>query len=101
MAYLQGVQEKLPELRDLCAKYHVRELAIFGSALRADFGGDSDLDFLVEFQPNSPIGLFELAGMQLDLQELFGRRVDLIPKKGLKSTMRDKVLSEAQLLYAG
>lgn len=101
MSYFDKVREKLPELRDLCAKYHVRELAIFGSAIRPDFTPDSDLDFLVEFEPHASIGLFELAGMQLDLQELFGRRVDLIPKKGLRPGIQNSVLSEARLLYAG
>lgn len=101
MPYLQEVREKLPPLRALCTKYRVKELSLFGSAVRSDFNSQSDLDFLVEFLPNAGIGLFEFAGMEQDLEDLFGRKVDLITKKGLKPLIRDTVLSEAQLLYAG
>lgn len=101
MDYLEKIQERLPDLQALCARYQVRELSLFGSALRADFNAESDLDFLVEFKPQSSIGLFELAGMQLDLQKLFHRKVDLVPKKGLKHNFRSDVLSQARLIYAG
>jgi uncharacterized protein len=100
MLYPEQIREKLPELRNVCAKYHVRRLALFGSALRSDFTAESDVDFLVEFDPNASIGLFELAGMQMDLEQLFGRKIDLIPKKGLKPALKD-ALTEAQLVYAG
>ena len=101
MPYLEEVRQKLPQLRVLCAKYRVRELSLFGSAVRSDFNSQSDLDFLVEFLPNAGIGLFEFAGMEQDLEDLFGRKVDLITKKGLKPLLKDTVSGEAQLLYAG
>lgn len=101
MSYFDTIRERLPELRRLCVKYHVRELSVFGSALREDFSPDSDLDFLVEFEPLAPIGLFELSGMRLELQELLGRKVDLVPKKSLRPALRNNALSEARLLYAG
>jgi predicted nucleotidyltransferase len=101
MPYLEEVREKLPQLRALCTKYRVKELSLFGSAVRSDFNSESDLDFLVDFLPNSGIGLFEFAGMEQDLEDLFGRKVDLIPKKGLKPLIKDNVLGEAHLLYAG
>jgi uncharacterized protein len=100
MPYPEQIGKKLPELRNICAKYHVRKLALFGSALRSNFTAESDLDFLVEFDQDAAIGLFELAGMQMDLEELFGRKIDLVPKKGLKPALQD-ALSEAQLVYAG
>jgi hypothetical protein len=100
MPYPEQIREKLPELRNICVKYHVRKLALFGSALRPNFTPESDLDFLVEFDQNASIGLFELAGMQMDLEQLFGRKIDLVPKKGLRPALQD-VLSEAQLVYAG
>ena len=100
MSYLDQIRARLPEVRSICAKYHVRELSIFGSVLRPEFSTSSDLDFLVEFEPQAAIGLLELAGMQLELQALFGRNVDLVPKKGLKPALKN-VLNEAHLLYAG
>lgn len=86
-------------IADLCRRYRVRELSIFGSALRDDFRDDSDLDLLVEFEPNAKIGV-ELIDLQLALEDLLGRRVDLAPKRGLKSLIRDSVLSSARVLYA-
>lgn len=87
------------DIADLCRRYRVRELSIFGSALRDDFRDDSDLDLLVEFEPDAKIGV-ELIDLQLALEDLLGRRVDLAPKRGLKSLIRDSVLSSARVLYA-
>ena len=87
-------------LRPICERYQVRELALFGSALGHDFGPQSDLDFLVEFQPDAQIGFLALASLQRELSGLLGRPVDLVPKGGLKPVIRDEVLSEAEVLYA-
>ena len=84
----------------LCREYHVQELAIFGSALRPDFGPHSDIDLLVTFHPEARIGLMELCGLQAELSDLLGRNVDLVPKNGLKPLIREAVLSQAQVLYA-
>jgi predicted nucleotidyltransferase len=84
----------------LCRRYGVRELALFGSALRADFRPDSDIDLLVEFQPESRPGLLTLSRLRLDLAELLGRPVDLVPKAGLKPAIRESVLASARLIYA-
>lgn len=87
-------------LADICQRYHVRELAVFGSALRDDFGTESDLDVLVEFAPGAPIGLIELSRLQRELSALVGRQVDVVPKAGLKEAIRQEVLAQAEVVYA-
>jgi uncharacterized protein len=88
------------ELAELCRKYHVRELSVFGSASRDDMRQDSDIDLLVEFLPEAHIDLVDYAGFMLDLSQLMGRKVDLVSKRGLKPLIRASVLKEARLLYA-
>jgi hypothetical protein len=86
-------------LARICQRYGVRELSIFGSAIREDFRADSDVDLLVQFDPSATIGFMALAAMQRELSALLGRNVDLVPKDGLKPFIRDSVLSAAQVLY--
>ncbi len=88
------------ELAEICQRYHVRELALFGSVLRDDFRDDSDIDVLVEFEPDAPIGFFELARLQRDLTELFCRDVEVVPKGGLNPVIRKPVLESAVVLFA-
>ena len=88
------------KLAEICRRYQVRELAVFGSAARGDMRQDSDIDLLVEFLPQAEIGLLEHAGLMLDLSELLGRSVDLVSKRGLKPMIRDSVLREARPVYA-
>ena len=90
----------LAEIRVLCKRYRVAELALFGSARRTDFRPDSDVDLLVSFQPDAAPGFLTLAGLQRELAELLQRRVDLVPKDGLKPLIRDTVLASAEVLYA-
>jgi uncharacterized protein len=99
---LKQVKIKLPmdEIATFCRRHHIRQLALFGSALREDFGPDSDLDILVEFEPEAQVGFMALSGMQLELAELLQRPVDLVPRQGLKPKIRDAVLSSAQVIYA-
>lgn len=87
-------------LGNLCRRFQVRELCLFGSALSEDFSVESDVDFLVEFQPQAKIGLLALARMQRELSDLLHRRVDLVPKKGLKAGIRATVVDRAEVLYA-
>lgn len=88
----------------LCRKYHVKELAVFGSALRDDFRADSDVDFLVRFE-NDDAGpwMGYLTGLQEDLAELLGRPVDVVDWNGIeKSTnplRRSAILGGRKLLY--
>ncbi len=88
------------KLADLCRKYRVRELSVFGSAARGEMRADSDIDILVDFLPDSGVDLFDHAGLMLDLANSLGRRVDLVSKNGLKPLIRESVLEDARLLYA-
>jgi len=88
------------KLAELCQRYSVRELSVFGSAARGEMRPDSDIDLLVEFIPEAKVDLFDYSGLMLDLSELIGRQVDLVSKKGLKPLIRASVLKEARLLYA-
>lgn len=83
----------------LCRKHHIRRLSLFGSVLGADFREDSDVDVLVEFEPGCTPG-FGFFGIQDELSELLGRKVDLNTPGFLSRHFRDKVLKEAEIEYA-
>ena len=88
-------------LATFCRKHGIRRLSIFGSALREDFGPESDIDVLVEFEPERIPGLIRLAGMELELSELFsGRKVDLRTPGDLSRYFRQEVLDTAEVQYA-
>jgi Predicted nucleotidyltransferases len=86
-------------IAELCDRHHVRRLALFGSVLRGDFRPDSDVDLLVEFEPGRTPG-FGFIGLQDELSRLLGRRVDLNTPQCLSACFRDKVLAEAEVIYA-
>lgn len=83
---------------DFCRRHHVRRLALFGSVLRGDFGPDSDVDVLVEFEPGHVPG-FAFFDMQEELAGILGRRVDLHTPGSLSRYFRDRVVREAQDQY--
>lgn len=89
----------MDRIADLCREYRVQELSLFGSVLRADFGRGSDLDMLVLFQPDADISLIELSALQRRLAATLRRKVDLVPKRGLKPMIRDEVLASARVIY--
>jgi len=84
----------------ICRRYDVRELLLFGSAARGDQGSASDLDLLVEFQPEARTGFLALAGLSRELSSLLQRKVDLVPREGLKPAIRDEVLADAEVFFA-
>jgi hypothetical protein len=87
-------------LAELCRRHRVRRLSLFGSVLRADFGPDSDVDMLVEFEPGHTPGL-AMQGIEDELSALVGgRRVDLVTERSLHPLIRDRVLAGARVLYA-
>ena len=89
------------ELAAFCRTRDVRWLAIFGSALRADFGPESDVDVLVEFAPGRAPGLLGMADMEIELSALFdGRKVDLRTLQDLSRHFRQEVLDAAEVQYA-
>jgi len=97
---MQNLDLPVEKIRMLCRRYRVRELALFGSALRDDFEAESDVDLLVEFEPEAQVGFMTLARMQRELSNILHRPVDLVPKGGLKPKIRQAVLSSAEVLYA-
>jgi hypothetical protein len=87
-------------LARFCRERGIRRLAVFGSALRADFGPDSDIDLLVEFEPDRIPTLFDIAGMEQELSALLGgRKVDLRTPEDLSRYFRDWVMAEAEVQY--
>ena len=88
-------------LASLCQEHGIKRLAFFGSALREDFGPESDIDVLVEFEPDRIPGLLGVADMELELSELFsGRKVDLRTPEDLSPYFRQEVLDAAEVQYA-
>ena len=84
-----------------CIQNHIIRLSLFGSVLRDDFQMDSDIDFLVEFEPAKVPGLIRLCRMQRELSELLdGRKVDLRTPQELSKYFRDEVLAQAEVQYA-
>ncbi|HWB20756.1 MAG TPA: nucleotidyltransferase domain-containing protein [Phycisphaerales bacterium] len=91
-----------PELRigELCRRFGVKSLSLFGSILGDHFTSDSDVDMLVEFIPQSRIGLIGIANLQAELSQLIGRNVDLRTPAELSRYFRNEVLAHAKLLHA-
>jgi predicted nucleotidyltransferase len=87
-------------LAEMCRRYHVKELSLFGSAVRGEMGPDSDIDILVEFEPGVRIGLIKFESFVDELELLSGRRIDLVTKSGLKPWVRPSVLKDARVIYA-
>lgn len=87
-------------LEDFCQRYQVRRLAVFGSALRDDFGPESDIDILILFESETRVSFLTLGQMRRELSQIFRRPVDLIPQEGLKPAIRDEILSSIKVLYA-
>lgn len=82
-----------------CRHNHIRRLALFGSVLRDDFTEDSDIDILVEFEPNHPVGFLGLAGMEIELSQILGRHAEIHTVPGLNPRFRDEVLQVAEVQY--
>jgi uncharacterized protein len=85
-------------LAALCRKHHIKRLAFFGSVLRDDFGPESDVDLLYEFEEGKTpgLGIFDVMD---DFEALFGRKVDLVSFKYIKPRLRARILAEAQIEY--
>ncbi|HTW92215.1 MAG TPA: nucleotidyltransferase family protein [bacterium] len=89
------------KIAELCRRYGVAELALFGSVLRDDFRADSDVDILVSFGTEVHPSLLELVELREDLKDIFGREVDLVERAGLRNPFRRRaILSTAEVVYA-
>ena len=88
-------------LKALCDRWAVSEMSLFGSAVRSDFGVDSDVDVLVAFQPEAPWTLLDLVRMRDELSELFSRPVDLVERDAVRNPFRRKaILEPREIVYA-
>ncbi len=87
------------QLAAFCERHHIRKLSLFGSVLTELFRPTSDIDILVEFEPGKAPDGFTFAGMELELTELLGRKVDLREAEELSPYFRDKVVASAAVQY--
>lgn len=88
------------KLESLCHHHHIAKLSFFGSVLGNQFGVDSDVDVLVEFDAEHIPGLIEFIGMEMELSDLLGRKADLHTSQSLSHHFRDHVIAEARVQYA-
>ena len=100
-----GNRVQLPDdqLDELCRRWRIEELSVFGSVLREDFGADSDIDLLVDFQPDARHTIFDVLRLEEEFTALVGRKVDLIEKRAIarsdNSFRRRAILGAAQVIY--
>jgi hypothetical protein len=99
MTLPSGLTLPMGRIAEICRKYRVKELAVFGSAARGDMRPDSDLDLLVEFLPEAKIG-WEFFELEEELARALARKVDLGSKRSLKPWVRQDVLRDARIIYA-
>jgi predicted nucleotidyltransferase len=100
---MQEKKFRLPrkKIAEFCKRWGITEFSLFGSVLREDFRPESDIDVLVSLDPSAHIGLFELAQMQIELENIFKRPVDLVEKDALRNSYRrSEILKTAQVIYA-
>ena len=101
---IQNIVVSKAALEEFCRKHHVRRLALFGSVLRDGFGPASDVDVLVEFDPQARHDLWDLFYMKEELERLFGRTVDLVNREALEQSRnwirRRAILESAEIVYA-
>jgi hypothetical protein len=100
-----GIQIDMPKdkIAAFCRRNHIRSFAFFGSVLRGDFGPESDVDVVVEFEPGQEPGLMELVGMQNELSEILGRKTDVVERKAVEKSenyiRRRHVLQSLETVY--
>ena len=94
----RSLQLDRDRIADFCRRHRIRRLALFGSALRDDFGPDSDVDVLVEFEPGAAPGL-AFFSIQRELSDLLGRPVDLLTPGSIRPAYRNEILNTAEDVY--
>lgn len=88
------------KIAEFCQRHHILKLSLFGSVLRNDFKPESDIDFLVEFEPGRTPGYFKLVSMEIELSEMLkGRKIDLRTLDELSIYFRGRVMAEALVQY--
>ena len=100
---LRNIVYSQNELEKFCQRWQVIRREIFGSAIRDDFNEKSDIDLLVEYHPDFHRTLADMEEMQIEIEEIFQRPVDLITKKSIERSLnpykRKNILSQAVVLY--
>lgn len=90
-------------IKDFCRRWHIHELALFGSVLQDRYEPDSDVDVLVTFSPDTPWTLFDMVHMRDELKDIFGREVDLVSRRGIERSHNDlrrkAILSSGEAIY--
>ncbi len=98
---MQELPVPISGIPDFCRRWKVRELAFFGSVLRADFRDDSDVDVLVTFAPDAEWSLLDVARMREELKALFGRETDIVEESAVRNPyMRASIRRSKRVLYA-
>jgi predicted nucleotidyltransferase len=96
-----GIFLNYDDIENICKKYYINELSIFGSSIRNDFNEDSDIDILVSFSKNSNIDLFDIMNLEKEFSQLLKREVDIVEKEALKNPIRKtRILSTREIIYA-
>ncbi len=95
----QKIRVDPEEIAAFCRRSHIRKLAFFGSVLREDFGPESDVDVLVEFESGHAVGLIRLAGLERELSAILERKADMRSPADLSKYFRDDVVRSAEVLY--
>lgn len=90
-------------IEDFCSEWKLNEFAVFGSVLNDDFNSDSDIDVLIDFDEKSGISLLSMAKMKSELEDICGRKVDLITRRGIQSSKnylrREAILNSIEVIY--
>lgn len=95
-----GIDLSNKNISEFCKRNYIRKLSVFGSYLRGDMTADSDIDILVEFDPDHVPGLIRLAKMENELSSILGRKADMRTAADLSRYFRQEVLESAQVKYA-
>ena len=96
-----GIFLNYDDIVQLCKKYFIKELSIFGSSIRDDFTLNSDVDILISFDKNSEITLFDIMDLEKDFSKLINKEVDIVEKEALKNPIRkSQIMSTREVIYA-
>ena len=99
MSEFETIKKKIASNEEYLRKtYGVKEIGVFGSFARGDNEADSDVDISIELDRSVPVGFFEFARMQFYLEDLLGKKVDLVIKSGIKALIKDAILSQLILI---
>lgn len=101
---IQNINISEDQIREICKRFFITELSLFGSALREDFNDNSDIDLLIEFMPGSRISLFDIIDLQDEFKKLFGRNVDIVSKNAIRNSRnyikKRLILDNHKVIYA-